>query len=236
MALKFKNLTLIGSSHIAKESYKEVEHFIMTENPGIIALELDRQRLAAIMSKERPKPGFGLIKQIGLKGYLFTLIGSYIQRKLGSKVGVLPGEEMKTAVQLAKKLNLKIALIDQDIVITMRNFSKTLSWRERFNFLADAFNGIFFKKKQMKQYGLENLDLSKVPSQATITKIISSLKQRYPNIYKSLISDRNKVMAKNIARLMQQFPDEKILAVVGAGHEEAIIQLLKTKYIKTSTT
>ncbi|RLE39051.1 hypothetical protein DRJ17_02015 [Candidatus Woesearchaeota archaeon] len=236
MVLRYKNLIIIGTSHIARQSYKEVRHLILTEMPGIIALELDKQRLAALMSKERPRPNLALIKHIGLKGYLFTLIGSYIQKKLGSKVGVLPGEEMKEAIRLAQKLQLRLALIDQDILVTMKEFSKTFTWKERFRFIADVFKGIFFKKKQLKKYGLENLDLSKVPSQATINKLIQDLKYRYPNIYKSLIVDRNRVMAKNLTGLMKHFPDKKILAIVGAGHEEAILKLVKTKYIKTSTT
>ena len=34
-------------------------------------------------------------------------------------------------------------------------------------------------------------------------------------------------MGRNLRRLMDSHPDKKILAIVGAGHEEEIIRLVK---------
>jgi pheromone shutdown protein TraB len=34
-------------------------------------------------------------------------------------------------------------------------------------------------------------------------------------------------MARNLYHLMRQFPEEKIIAIVGAGHEKEMIDIIK---------
>ena len=53
--MKYKNLVFLGTSHIAKQSLDEVKKYISNEKPDIIALELDRNRLQALMSKKPRK-------------------------------------------------------------------------------------------------------------------------------------------------------------------------------------
>ena len=57
--------------------------------------------------------------------------------------------------------------------------------------------------------------------------MIQMVKQSYPNVYKVLVEERNQVMAKNLYSLMTNNPDKKIFAIVGAGHEEGIIKILR---------
>jgi len=49
--MKYRDLTIIGTSHIAKQSLDEVERAINVEKPDIIALELDRRRLYSLFKK-----------------------------------------------------------------------------------------------------------------------------------------------------------------------------------------
>jgi pheromone shutdown protein TraB len=160
------------------------------------------------------------IRRVGIKGFIFSLIGAWVEKKLGEYVGVALGSEMLTAVRMAKKHNSKIALIDQDINITLKRFSKRLTWKERGRFLIDVFTG-FFKKKRIP------FDLRKVPQKDLVKKLINQVKKRYPSVYNVLIKERNAVMAYNLSGLMEENPDKTILAVVGAGHEEDIIELIK---------
>ena len=134
--MKYKNLVIIGTSHISVESIKEVQSKILKIRPDIIALELDSKRFYALTAKNK-KINLLDIKKIGIKGYLFNLLGSYLERKLGKLVGISPGSEMLKAIRIAKKLNIKIALIDQDIEITLKNLSKAITWKEKLKFLWD---------------------------------------------------------------------------------------------------
>ena len=220
--MEYNNLTIIGTSHIAKESLEEVENAIEEKNPDIIAIELDKSRLYSLFKKPG-KIRFYDIKRVGVKGFIFSIIGAWAEKKLGSMVGVAPGSEMKRAVILAKEKGIQIALIDQDIEITLKRFSKSLTWREKWNFIVDIFKGFFSRKKEL---GFE-FDLSKVPSKKVIKQLIEKVRQRYPNIYRVLIEERNLVMAENLKKVMGRHPDKKILAIIGAGHEEEILQLIK---------
>ena len=215
---------IIGTSHIAPESLKKVEKAILEEKPGIVAVELDKKRLIALLSRKKPKIGLSDIKRVGFKGWLFAMFGAWAERKLGAKVGVSPGAEMIKAVAAAHEVGAKTALIDQDIEVTLKRFSKALTWKEKWTFVVDLFKGLVLKK------GI-TFDLSKVPSQKLVAELIEDVRKRYPNVYKVLVQERNEFMARRLSHLLKIYPEDKIIAVVGAGHEKEIARLLKT-YLK----
>lgn len=215
----FENLILIGTSHIAKQSVDEVEEIISREKPDVVALELDKGRFFALANNIRGRLKFSDIKNIGFKGYLFAKFGEFAERKLGSKVGISPGDEMLKAAEIAHKHGCKIALIDQTIEVTLKNFSKEITWKEKFRFFSDIVSGLLGGKQKIK------FDLTKVPDKELINKILKQVKERYPKLYKVLVDDRNKYMAKKLFGLMKNY--SKIIAVVGAGHEDEIINEIK---------
>jgi len=221
--MNYKNLVFLGTSHIARQSLDEVKEYIEREKPGIIAIELDRARLDALLSKEPRKVSLRIIRKIGLKGFIFSLIGAWAEKKLGKIVGVAPGSEMKQAVKLAKKYNIKIALIDQDIQITLKRFSSSITWKEKWNFLADIVKAFFVRDKELQ------FDLRTVPEKNIIKKLVRKVKERYPNVYKTLIEERNIVLANNIKKLMGAEPDKKILVIIGAGHVDDVLELIRKK-------
>lgn len=226
--MKYKNLVFLGTSHIAKQSLKEVKKCIEDEKPDIIALELDEKRMIALAKMVPRKIEFRIIKNVGLKGFLFSLFGAWAERKLGKLVGVSPGSEMKQAIKIAKKQKIKIALIDQDIEITLKRLSQLITWEEKRNFLIDILKAMFLRKKEIE------FDLTKVPDKKIIKKLTNKLRERYPNIYKVLILERNKVIAENIRKLMNSNPNKKILVILGAGHIDEVFELLKEPKISFS--
>ena len=221
-------LKIIGSSHIAKESMEQVERVIRELKPKIVAIELDQKRLHALLSPQKSKgPSLKDIRRIGVQGYLFAMLGSWMERKLGAQVGVLPGDEMRVAIKIAKEVSAQIALIDQDIEITLKRLSKGLTWKEKFRFLGDLIQGVVFKK------GIE-FDLSKVPKDEIITTMMEEVRWKYPTLYRVLVVERNEHMARVLAHLVKLHPEDVIVAVVGAGHKKEIANLVK-KYIKPET-
>lgn len=219
-------LRLLGTSHIAEESIKEIKHVVETWKPDIIAVELDVERAATLLSNEKRNISFGIISEVGVKGYVFAKIGQLVQQKLGQSVGISPGAEMKTAIELAKSRKLKVEFIDQPIRITLQKFSKSITWKEKFRFLQDLFLGLTRPKHHLKQLGFTQFDLRKVPSKELIQKMMQYMKISYPSIYKTLVEERNKYMVKQLVKLMRSYPDKKIFVVVGAGHEKGMRELL----------
>ena len=220
-------ITLIGTSHIAEESIKEIKKTLEELQPEIVAVELDAQRAASLFQEEKRKISVRDAFHIGLRGFLFAKIGQYVQEKLGKKVGVSPGAEMKTALLWAQKNKKEVALIDQPIQITLKKFSQNLRWREKFRFVGDFFMGLFAGKKQLKKWNISTVDLRKVPTQELIHEMMQQMKLRYPSIYKVLVEERNKYMVKQLVKLLREKQGKKIVAVIGAGHKKGMEELLK---------
>ncbi len=224
--MKYKNLTIIGTSHIAIESVKNVQKQIEKIEPATVAIELDKERFITLLHKDKkPKFSWAMVRQFGFSGFIFTLIGAWVEKKLGKLVGVSPGTEMMVAVKAAAKVNANVALVDRDLRVTVRHLFKYLTWKEKFRFLWDIFAGLVLRKKVIK------IDLRKVPSSQLISRMIEEVRERYPSFYKALVKERDEYMAKNLYSLMNKEKDKEIVAVVGAGHEKNIISLLK-KYFK----
>ncbi|MBD3209097.1 TraB/GumN family protein [Candidatus Woesearchaeota archaeon] len=210
------HLIFLGTSHIAEQSIRAIRKAVKDYDPDLIAVELDKQRLHALLADQRPNYSPILIAKVGLKGYLFAVIGGVLQRRLGKMVGMRPGADMKHAALLAKKHKKPLALIDQDLTTTLRNLSRKLTRKERWRFLTDILFG--WAKKQPKV----KIDLKQVPTTDLITKLIAQLKDRYPTFYQVLVDDRNKYMARRLLALTHAHPDKTILVVIGAGHIQGI--------------
>lgn len=225
--IEYENLVLIGTSHIAIDSVREVEKVIKDLEPEYVALELDKGRFLSLMSNQKRHLQLKDVMKLGIRGFLFNLGGAWIESKLGKVVKVKPGTEMKQAVVSAAKVHAKVVLIDQEISITIKNLVKGFGFREKWRFIVDIVKGILFRKKMMKEQGLGDVDLRKVPSDEMIQKIIKRVEIRYPSVYKALIGDRNKVMANKLVTLMKRNKDHKIVAVVGAGHVDGMLTIIK---------
>ena len=220
----YKNLKIIGTSHIAKESIDKISKAFSEYDPDVVCIELDHKRLDSLLSDSKPDRSISGIKRYGLQGYMFAVIGGFIQEKLGNVVGVKPGSDMLTAVNLSRLNNKILHLVDQDIEITLRRFSKAFTWKEKFRLLWDILKAPFGKKMK--------IDLNKVPKEELIQKLMADLQKRYPSLYSVLIDERNYVMAKNIYKIMSKNEDKKVLVVIGAGHEEGLLKLIKTEEYK----
>ena len=215
---------LIGTSHVSKDSVQEVRRFIKEENPDVVAVELDPKRTYALFNETKSKMSFKMIKVIGLKGFVFYAIARFVQNKVGKILRIQPGSEMKTAIIEGLKNKKQVVLIDQDVRETLRRLSEEITWKERLKFLRDAVRNPL--SPELKKI---DIDLSRTPSKKLILIVVGYLKKEYPSIYKVLIEERNRKMVSALSGILKRDPDAKIVAVVGAGHEEGMKSLLRKK-------
>lgn len=219
-------LFILGTSHIAKQSLKSVEKSFERFKPEIIALELDYSRAIALKNKVKRPKNITLLKMLGLKGFLFYMVGEIIQQKLGKIVNIQPGAEMLTALKLAEKNKLIVYFIDRDIQITLKRFSKYFRKREALRMVFDIVKGIFKKDELIR------IDLTKLPSQELIDLVLKQTKSNYPSLYKVLIDERDKYMAHKLNSIAKLYPENNILAIVGAGHVKGIKRYLSKETFK----
>ena len=226
---------IIGTSHIAKESVKQIEDFMDNNTVNLVCVELDRNRLYALKNDVQGRikiTDFHIIRRIGLTGFIFALIAQHAQKKMGDKVKVKAGSDMMAAVTCASERKIPVALIDQDVNITLQNLSKKVPFGEKLKVLFDLFKGLLGFKSELVGIDVHGVDFSKVPPEEFVDKILHKTKHKYPNIFNVLVEDRNKYMVNKIHKVVKTNPEWDILVVIGAGHKEGMVKLLEKKFDK----
>jgi len=216
------SIQIIGTSHIAKESVSLLKEKILSEKPEIVAVELDISRFHSIFQPPR-KLRIAEIPKVGFMGWLFAVIGSWLQRKFGESVDMVPGADMRAAIITAKKIHAKIALIDRPIQLTLKRLSTEMDFFTKLKFFSYLLFGGFF------QSNTEKFNLEKVPGEKLILKVTSELKNKFPSLYKVLVSERDEFIANQIKILQKENPKSNIIVVLGAGHISGVKALLKNK-------
>ena len=209
-------IKIIGTSHISKDSVNEIKNQINDFKPDIVCVELDVHRYKSLFQKTRGKFKLAQISKLGLFGFLFYIIGSISQKVLSRKVGSKAGIDMRAAIIEAKRNDVKVALIDQDISITLRNLSKRVPFPEKMKLFAYVLFGGFISKKRIK------FNLKSVPKDSVVKTLVSEMKHKFPSFYKALVSDRDRYMQKQVKMIADKFPEAKILIIVGAGHKSSL--------------
>lgn len=230
--MDISKIHIIGTSHIAEESVREIEKFVEQNNLNLVCVELDRERLYALKHnlEERIKiTNIGMLKKIGLTGFLFALIAHSVQKKMGEKVDTKAGSDMLSAVDAASSREIPVALIDQSVNITLRNLSKKVPFSEKFRVVKDLILGLLGFKSALVEVNMKDVDLRKVPPEQMITKVLSKAKSRYPNLYAVLVEERNEFMVNKVEKIASKHPDWNILVVVGAGHKDGMIEFFEKK-------
>ncbi|MEM4347481.1 MAG: TraB/GumN family protein [Candidatus Altiarchaeota archaeon] len=221
-----KEILLLGTAHVSRESVLLVEKTIKEEKPDFVAVELCSDRYHALIDKKRWEESdiIEIIKEGKTNLFLMQLLLTNFQRKIGDEFGVRPGAEMLQAIEIAKKENAKIALVDRDVNVTLSRAFNLMSLREKFKLLYLFLSGIFIKEEITEE------TIEKFKDSDVITEMMNELGREIPSVKKVLVDERDAYIAKKILSLR----GKKILAVVGAGHVKGIKENLEKKKIDFS--
>jgi len=215
------NIILIGTAHISEESVNEVRQAIETHKPDIVAVELCQRRYDTITKKDKWEntPVTALIKSNNSYFMLAQTFLSSIQRKLGEEYGVEPGSEMIAAMQEAEKHNIKVALVDRDITVTLKRAWRKMGVREKFRVVWEFLKAMLgYDEEELKE-----LDLKELMKQDVISQMMEEFSKIAPSAATVLIHERDQYIAQKI---FDESKKGKVVAVVGAGHINGIKQYL----------
>ncbi len=224
-----EKIILVGTAHISKESVEEVRDAIKKYKPDIVAVELCNRRYEAITKKDKWEntPITKLLRSNNAYLMLAQTFLSSIQRRLGKEYGVEPGSEMIAAMDEAKKHDLKVALVDRDITITLKRAWRKMGIREKFRLTWEFLKAILGYEEEE----VEELDLKKLMDQDVISALMEEFGKIAPSATTVLIHERDEYIAQKI---LDESKVGKVLAVVGAGHLKGIQKQLEKKEIKTN--
>jgi pheromone shutdown-related protein TraB len=214
-----REIILIGTAHVSRESIDEVSRVIREERPGLVCVELDAGRFAAMTEQENwEKLNVAKIFREG-KGFLLmaNLVLSGFQRRLGQELGVKPGEEMKTAVTTAEELGIPYVLCDREVQTTLRRAWARCGLWSKCKLLATLFSSAFTTEK------LNSEEIENLKKQSELDGMMAELAEYLPPVKETLIDERDRYLAAKIwtggtAPAGQQSGNNRTVAVVGAGH------------------
>ena len=214
-----KEIILVGTAHISKESITLVEKTIEEEKPDIVGVELDKERMGQLLAgKKWQETDIVEIIQSG-KTYLFLLnvLLSNMQRQLGQQVGVAPGAEMLAALKKAGEKKIIVQLLDRDVRVTLKRAFSAMNIIEKVKLGGAIFGGFFGIGEKVTVEKIEELK-----KEDLLNNLMKELGNQFPSIKRTLVDERDEY----ISEMIKNSPGKKIVAVVGAGHIEGIINRL----------
>ena len=221
-----KEIKLIGTAHVSRESIDEVKRIICDEKPDMVCVELDHGRYNSIVKNDQwEKLDLTKVFKEG-KGFLLiaNLVLASFQRRLGNELGVKPGEEMKTAIETAKDLGISYSLCDREVQTTLRRaWGRSGLW-SKSKLLASLLASAFTTEK------LSSQEIETLKQQNELDGMMGELAQYLPSVKETLIDERDRYLASKIWVSMpgdtvtETAPqtNKKIVAVIGAGHMQGI--------------
>lgn len=210
LTFREKEIILLGTAHVSKDSALLVKEVIETEKPETVAVELCQSRYQSIRQKNKWQD-MDIIKVIKEKKtflLLSNLLMASFQKRVAKKLGIKPGQEMIQAIETAEATHAGIHLADRDIRITLARIWHAMGWWDKIKLLFQ----IILSLGNVEE--ISEKDIEKMKQQDMIESFLSELGKEMPILHQILIDERDRYLAHRI----QTAPGNKIVAVVGAGH------------------
>lgn len=212
-----KEIIIIATAHVSKESKEEVKRVIEEEQPNSVCIELDENRYKSIIDKEKHSNMdiVQVIKEGKTMLVLANLFLSSFQRKIAAKMDIQPGAEMIQGIDSANEAGAEIVLADRDIQTTFKRIWRKSTLGEKFKLLYQILGSLLTSESE-----LETEDIEKMKSSDMLDSALSVMGETFPLIKEVLIDERDICLANNI----KNAPGDKVVAVLGAGHVPGVVR------------
>ena len=216
-----KEVIILGTAHVSQKSVDLVRETIKEEKPDTVCIELCDSRFQALTQKQKWQDTdlLKVLKEKKAPLLLANFMLASIQKKIGKKLGIKPGEEMAQAIRSAKETGAKIHLADREIRTTLARAWRAITFWEKFKlmgqFIASMVGADEISEEEVEE--LKNKDM--------LEALLSEIGESQPQLKKILIDERDQYLTEKI----RNAPGQKIVAVVGAGHVPGITQGWESK-------
>ena len=214
-----RTVHLIGTAHISARSAEEVAELIDRVRPGSVCVELCEPRYQSLMKPEiwRDTDLYQVVRQKRAMLLLSNLILASFQRRLGDKLGVKPGAEMRAAIERAEANGATLVLADREIQITLRRTWGRLRWWEKAKLLSQLVVSVAAAPE------FTEAEIESLKTRDMLSQVMDEFARAFPRAKAALIDERDTYMAEKI----RAAPGTPVVAVVGAGHLSGILERLK---------
>ena len=207
-----KEIILIATAHVSKQSVELVKTVIDREQPDSICVELDEDRYQNI---KNPKAwaDTDLVQVIKEKKVGFMLanlvLGSY-QKKLAKQLDTNVGQEMIQGIKSAEETGANLVLADRSIQTTFMRIWRKMTLKEKFELLLN----LFFALDDEEESEITDEEIANLLQKDMLEGAMANMKEECPKIGDILLCERDQHLANKI----KNAPGKKIVAVLGGAH------------------
>lgn len=197
-------ITLIGVGHVF-DIAEAVRNVIFGEKPAAVCLELDDERLTALLTKKRGGGPSAVYRSL-----------SDFQSKIAEQYGTIVGGEMLAAYDAANLIGADTYCIDMKASEFFTRAFRNMTLKEKMYLVFSSFAARFAGKQKIEN----ELEMF----QENDERYLEEFGRRFPSLKRVLIDERNQYMSNSIRQLVQR--GKSVIAVVGDGHISGISALL----------
>ncbi|MBR3251245.1 MAG: TraB/GumN family protein [Erysipelotrichaceae bacterium] len=216
-----KELYLVKTAHVSKDSVADVTRCVDEINPDAICIELDEQRYDRLRNpdKWRETDIIDVIKKKQVGMLLVNTILASFQKRMAKSLGSNSGGEMMEGIRLSDERKIPLVLADRPIKTTFSRIWNELDGKEKIKMLSAIIESIFSNEEITEE------DLAKLKEADALQAALSEISDQFPTIKRVLVDERDQYLCEKI----RTAPGKKIVAIIGAAHSLGIEKYLNSK-------
>ena len=209
-----KEIYLVKTAHVSKNSVEDVENCVNEVNPDSICIELDKQRYDKLNNPDAysNQDIVKVIKEKQVGFLLVNLILASFQKRMAKTMDSTSGAEMMEGIKLSKERNINLVLADRSIKGTFSRIWNKLSFKEKVHLLSSMITSIFEDEEITEE------DIAKLKEADALEAALLEIGQEFPTVKKVLVDERDQYLCKKI----RDAKGKKIVAIIGAAHAKGI--------------
>ena len=202
-----KEILLIATAHVSKESAALVKQVIEEERPDSVCIELDEDRYKSIQNPKawEKTDVLQVIKSKKVGFLLANLALSAYQKRIAKRLHVSVGGEMLQGIQSAKDVGATLVLADRNIQTTFLRIWRKLNLWEKLKLIVTIFVS--------EDDDITDQDLQELLKTDILEAVLKDMRKQFPKIGDILISERDQYLAAKI----KEAPGKKVVAVLGGA-------------------
>ena len=215
---KDKEIYLVKTAHVSKNSVNDVKECIREVKPDAICIELDEDRYKKLSepNKWRETDIIKIIKEKKVGFLLVNIILSSFQRRMAKNMDTSSGGEMLEGINASKELNVPLVLADRPIRITFSRIWNSLGINEKSKLLVSIIGSIFDDEEISEE------DLAALKEADALEAALNEVGKEFPVVKKILVDERDAYLSSKI----KNANGKKIVAIIGAAHANGLIKAL----------
>ena len=216
LTLDSREIILIGTAHISRESADLVDRVITEEKPDVVCVELCKARFEAIQQKDKWQDMdiVKVIRENRTALLLSQLLMMSLQKKIAERFNINPGEDMLRAISRAEESGAEVVLADREIRVTLLRTWRMMGLWSKMKFLSDMILSLFIGENITEE------NIEELKQHDVLDLALKSIGEKLPELKTTLIDERDQFLACSI----RNSQGRKIVAVVGAGHIPGIME------------